>query len=356
MNKLLTFIFSLLIINHIKSQDSLILNTNIGVSFDDLIVCNSSEKRVKYTFENNKGVSNLNDINWGIFQNTVSEIKDKVTCIHITTQGKLWFGSDGGGVTKYGEPNWINYTTEDGLCSNYVTSIDSDVKGNVWVGGDKGLSKYDGKNWTKIYMDSNGPSFIESISIDVSGNKWVIPLFGSLAKFNDTIWTRYINFNDYFYSHDMFYSINCISNDPKGNIWIGSSFGVTRYDGIKFTHYTKKGLSSGVIAMSIVSENYILVGTDEGKLLKFDGKKWRKFCRFKQSKISCINIDGEGNKWIGTYGNGIFIWDGIDWIKKNTTNCNLQSDFINCIEFCIIDNQNKCFIGTDLGVTVFDLD
>lgn len=65
--------------------------------------------------------------------------------------------------------------TNSGLPSNVINCLVSDSIGNVWVGTDKGLSKYDGTNWT-TYNTKNSPILsdnIRKIVIDKQGKKWI---------------------------------------------------------------------------------------------------------------------------------------------------------------------------------------
>jgi len=36
--------------------------------------------------------------------------------------------------------------------------------------------------------------------------------------------------------------------------------------------------------------------------------------------VSAIAIDGQGNKWFGTWCNGVSKFDGMNWTTYNTTN------------------------------------
>jgi hypothetical protein len=46
-----------------------------------------------------------------------------VTAIYRTSDGVMWFGTDGGGVSVYDGERFNTFTTQDGLASNFVRSI-----------------------------------------------------------------------------------------------------------------------------------------------------------------------------------------------------------------------------------------
>jgi hypothetical protein len=48
---------------------------------------------------------------------------DAVQCSFMDKSGNLWFGSAGGGASKYDEKFFTNYTTAQGLANNFVLCI-----------------------------------------------------------------------------------------------------------------------------------------------------------------------------------------------------------------------------------------
>ena len=49
-------------------------------------------------------------------------------------RGNLWFGTYGGGVSKYDGEKFIHFTVKEGLNNNIVYSILEDREGNIWFG------------------------------------------------------------------------------------------------------------------------------------------------------------------------------------------------------------------------------
>ena len=50
--------------------------------------------------------------------------------------GNVWFGTRGGGVSKYDGKRFTNYTTAQGLPSNSIYRSMQDKDGNIWFGTD----------------------------------------------------------------------------------------------------------------------------------------------------------------------------------------------------------------------------
>jgi serine phosphatase RsbU (regulator of sigma subunit) len=137
---------------------------------------------------------------------------DGIACSIMDKTGNLWFGTYGGGVSRYDGKTFTNYTTAQGLANNLVRSITEDKTGNLWFGTEGGgVSRYDGKTFTN-YTTAQG-----------------------LA-------------NNIVYS---------ISEDKTGNLWFGTNGGgVSRYDGKTFTNYTTaQGLPDDVVTQVVMDKN-----------------------------------------------------------------------------------------------------
>lgn len=96
------------------------------------------------------------------------------TTIHEDRQGDLWFGGYGG-LSKFKDGKFTNYTTEQGLVGNYVRSIYEDADGVFWIGTyDAGLSRFkDGKFVNYKVADGLYNSGVFAIEEDARGNFWI---------------------------------------------------------------------------------------------------------------------------------------------------------------------------------------
>ena len=48
--------------------------------------------------------------------------------------GRVWIGTNGGGVSRHDGESFVTYTTQDGLAHNQVLSLMEDRAGHVWIG------------------------------------------------------------------------------------------------------------------------------------------------------------------------------------------------------------------------------
>lgn len=89
-----------------------------------------------------------------------------------------WYGTDKGiaiHYTEYTKWDWENLTIYDGLICDTVISIVKDGAGNMWFGTVKGLSRYDGENWTSYTRQSDMllSDTVEFMAVDPAGSLWI---------------------------------------------------------------------------------------------------------------------------------------------------------------------------------------
>lgn len=73
-------------------------------------------------------------------------------------------------------------------------------------------------------------------------------------------------------------SAYCFEEDNSGNIWIGTSRGLLKFDGTTFTKYTiANGLPDTIIRSLEFSNNMLFVGTNNNGLSRFDGTNFTNY-------------------------------------------------------------------------------
>ncbi len=142
--------------------------------------------------------------------------------------------------------------------------------------------------------------------------------------------------------------------DSSGDAWIGTTAGLTTFDGLNWTTFntSNSGLISNSVSCIAIDEDGILwIGTGAG-LNKFDGNNWAIYIPA-YFDITSIVFDSSGTMWIGSLSLGLVEYDGINWTYHNTSNSGLPSNRITCIA---VDANNTKWIGTATGglVTLID--
>jgi len=237
--------------------------------------------------------------------------------------GNLWFGSKSGGLSCFNGKSFTNYSTDNGLVDDQVFSIYQDNDDNFWFATWNGITKYDGKSFTRyssIYTsDPNLPTccLFNCITQDKKNNIW-IGSSGGVSEFNGQVFKNYQQndglINQYVYT---------ILADSKGNVWIGTDSGVSKYNGKSFINFTKtNGLVGNQIHSLLEDDNgNILFGTDDGFSV-YDGNSFKNFTTSQglvDNKVRSFLQDKYHHIWIGTQ-NGVSEFDGglfKNYTKKN---------------------------------------
>ena len=145
--------------------------------------------------------------------------------------------------------------------------------------------------------------------------------------------------------------VNCISQDHLGFLWFGTEHGLSRFNGIKFQHFTaeKNGLKNDYInALLEDKEGNLWIGTDGG-LTRLNASGFKTYTTadgLPSNRIYSIQIDRDGNLWIGTRA-GISRFDGTLF----TTYSKKDGLIDNFIKEILIDEEGNLWIGTEQGLS-----
>ena len=115
--------------------------------------------------------------------------------------------------------------------------------------------------------------------------------------------------------------IEAVFEDSRGFIWVGSRFGLTRYDGKEFRNFYHHVDDSSSLGDNI---------------------------------ITAIDEDSEGNLWMSLYNTG--------FCKMNPMNSKFENFFpagpgslvSEKVETLIIDHHDRIWLGTEKGISIFD--
>jgi ligand-binding sensor domain-containing protein len=302
---------------------------------------------------------------WTTYTTVDGLANNYVTAIAIDLQGNKWFGTWGGGVSKFDGKNWTTYTKIDGLADKWVTSIAIDAQNNKWFGtGGEGVSKFDDMHWT-TYTIANGlaSNSICSIAVDKQSNIWFGTYGGGVSKFDGTNWITYNTTNSGL-SHNWEFpetdnTILSIAIDSLDNKWFGTlDAGVSKFDGNNWTNYNYNLQILKSIAIDAQNNKWFGCANRISKLDNMN--QWTYYTSsnsgFVGSGVNAIAIDAKGNKWFGSdyywteggyVGAGVSKFDGTNWTNYNSKN-GLVNDSIHSIA---IDQQDNKWFGTEGGVS-----
>ncbi|MDB5145400.1 MAG: response regulator [Mucilaginibacter sp.] len=164
---------------------------------------------------------------------------------------------------------------------------------------------------------------------------------------------------------------NCILQDSRGFIWIGTADGLNRYDGYKFKVFRNDVKDTTSIANNYIQdiledkEGNIWIATIGGGLNKFD-RSTNRFYRYRHNQknkasissdfLSQIALDRSGKIWAATQKSGLNLFDpktGESVHYVNSSDPKSISD--NEIAKVYRDHNNSIWVGTvNDGLCLFD--
>jgi ligand-binding sensor domain-containing protein len=153
-------------------------------------------------------------------------------------------------------------------------------------------------------------------------------------------------------------SIKCIFQDFKGNLWLSTSQGLIRYDGVvAYTFGQKDSLgNSQVAAIGEDTSHHVWLGHKDGSI-EFETNNY--FKKFKpeeglgHSEISFLKFDSNNILWFGTLGEGVYYFSGKN--RKRIYNINSDDGLNDNYVYTIAIGNNKTkYIGTDNGINIIN--
>ena len=178
--------------------------------------------------------------NYTNYNNIVNIGNNYIYYILKDSHGRIWFGTDGKGITVLENGKFSHYGTENGLKDDHIYSFAEDKKGNIWFNTDNaGIYSFDGKYFTN-YTAANGISDlrISTIKTDPLGNIIIVNKKGIDILNIATGTISYLNNRQGI--TDVNTDVGTVASDTAGNILFAASNGMVKYSPVENTvHYPK---------------------------------------------------------------------------------------------------------------------
>ena len=287
------------------------------------------------------------------------QLSQYIFAIHEDRQGNMYFGTSLYGLIKYDGDTLIYLTEKDGLAGGRITSFIPGRNDSLWISTFSGLSLYDGEKYTHIKSGSDTlGNNIWTTYLDKDGLFWMGTLDGvctydghefkafHLPKATVTDTNTILAYN----------RVSSIFQDSKGNYWFGTDgFGLTKYDGKAFTHYTKEeGLcDNNVSGIKEDKAGRLWVSTMFGGVCILDNETFSPFPD--TDKISLVETSlpyhaTNGDIWFSSEHDYVYRYDGQEYHHYGKEDGLESSSVFNFFE----DSKGRMWLGGWGGLFRFD--
>lgn len=181
----------------------------------------------------------LNGAPKGTWKYTFNSRTPSVQAMFRDNAGNLWFGSDGGGLTRYASQKWKRWeSTNDGIESKVVTCFaesqklsQADELKTVFIGTKSGLNLWNGYEMLNVQDLKLVNNHINALITDADGDVWAGTNEG-IIFLRPGYQNQQTIENIQFTNQDSVPSntITALYRDSENKIWIGTDAGISVYD------------------------------------------------------------------------------------------------------------------------------
>ncbi len=302
--------------NRVKTVYASLEDTTVWVSFKtsnsniptNVLSCIAVDLNgVKWLGTNEYGLLRFDGSSFEKFDKNNSPLPDnKILCLTVDPSNRLWIGTNDG-LASLTNGSWNVYTKDNsGLPINSIKSLAAENSSTMWIGTSLGLVKYDG-SWEVYTISPNIINWINTISIDQSGNKWlgISDTSMGIVSFDGTNFTNYPR-EEYGYQTK---NVVCSAASPSGQVWFGcnpfngAAGGLTYFNGTDFTNISLTSFTL-INSINIGSTDIKWVSTANG-LYKITGTSQTTGYNTDNSPIPSNDVkgaieDNSGIIWIAT--------------------------------------------------------
>jgi len=253
-----------------------------------------------------------------------------IETIFQDSRGFIWFGTRDG-LNRYDGSEIMVYRNDPAdtasLSDNYIRCIYEDKQHNLWIGTINGLNRFNpgANNFIRLkHREKDNTSLsnnlVTSLAEDAQGRLYVGSFGGGLQRI-DPGSNRLTSLQAHLF-------INCLYQDKNGRVWAGARTGLYRLD-------TQAGYTPGIDSLVHIPDP-ATTGDDN---------------------ITAIREDRQGNLWLGTEDDGLFLFDPVQNTRIRYGHSDKQPGSLgsNLIRCLLVDKKGQLWVGgINGGLNLFD--
>jgi len=294
-----------------------------------------------------------------------------VQCWLEDHEGNLWLGLNEGGLARLRPRIFHAVWPDAGVDSKVARAVCQDERGVLWFGsGSRQVWRWADGAFTNFTPTNT--SYFEDTKVCPAGDGvlWVGSVQNGLLRLHNSEFTRPFD------SRTIGTVARSLLRDRQGELWIGSEFGLFRYDetsGLKTFTRTDGFTPAYVLSLAEDTNGDLWCGTALGELRRMHAGQFTSFrppdsltdaatlraastadpmVEHNRGALSggerfwALHFDADGALWIGSLGGGLLRFkDGK--FTRFTTHEDLPSEHVNQI---LEDNHDQLWLGTRAGV------
>ncbi|RUO73126.1 ligand-binding sensor domain-containing protein [Idiomarina ramblicola] len=311
-------------VNHLYTDD----NCNLWVSTSELglLVYKNNQRTAQFTTEH--GLNSM-----FVYESIVD------------SQGNLWAATNKGlQVKKAGEASFQAVATVPNQLITALLELDD---GSLLIGTEQGLYQQTSDPVQFERMLPEVTSRISTLFQSPDNGLWLGTYRDGLIRISEHGIEKFGTEQGLPNNH-----VLDIIQDKEGSFWVSTHGGLVQFRDTLFSTYTKDdGLTGNYIrALAENKEGDIIVGSSNGAaIIKKSGiSALAPGSVLTEQSILSLAYDHKQQLYIGTYTDGLYIWDGAQIVSHFDSENLLKTDEVRQIE---LDPKLGVFLATPLGIT-----
>ncbi|MBP7533287.1 MAG: M4 family metallopeptidase [Chitinophagales bacterium] len=271
-------------------------------------------------------------------------------------------------ATSNGVWCYQNGTFTNNISTNASSALTGDDTGNLWFVKNVANSNFAGQfvKYTPDNIANNNdlttypitlPNLIISkIVLNANGIIWAAAKENGLLRFDTATGEQQLYPLNTINNTNNGIGISSLALDFQGNLWVGGSNGIAKFDGSQWQYFTADNgyLNNFTPVNDLVfaPDGTLWIATLNG-LVKFDGNNWQYYTTQNSglcnNNINKISADAYGNLYVLTQNGISYLNKQENWETLTAYNSGLPNNNINGLT---IDHQGNAFFASNNGIGI----